>query len=189
MAVPDSFTALDFTGKFAMNKTLSDDTDEILRLQGVPWWKRRTIGLATVTLWVKHYKDDADVEHIDIEQTLSGGIPGTVEIRVLNWKERPGEDHVFGPYTGKSRRVNVDSEELVPFLKKDWTEDTVKHRLVQSYVQSDTPKSGTTWTANQTWGIQVIDGLRRYARQVKFTGPEGENIEAHLIYDYLGPLA
>jgi hypothetical protein len=56
---------------------------------------------------------------------------------------------VFGPYTGKSRRVNVDSEELVPFLKKDWSEDTVKHRLVQSYVQSDTPKSGTTWTANQ----------------------------------------
>jgi hypothetical protein len=171
----------------------------------VPWWKRKTIGLSTVTLWIKHYKDDADVEHIEIEQTLTGGIPGTTETRILIWEEKPGEDHVFGPYIGKSRRINVDSEELVPFLKEGWTEDTVKHGLVQSYVQSDTPKSGTTWIANQvrgtarfdlhasvdvgvrkTWGIQVIDNLRRYVRHVKFTGPGGEDIEAHLIYDYCG---
>lgn len=119
-------------------------------MQGVPWWKRKAIGLATLTLAIKHYKDDAGIEHIDIDQTLTGGIPGTTEIRILTWTERPNEDHVFGPVIGKSRRIKVDSEELEdPFLKEHWTNDTITHGLVQSYAKSNTPKSGTTWTADQ----------------------------------------
>lgn len=54
------------------------------------------IGLATITLYVKHYKDDDSVEHIDIKQTLTGGIEGTEENRTLDWKERSVEDRVFG---------------------------------------------------------------------------------------------
>ncbi|KAF8221982.1 hypothetical protein L208DRAFT_1446797 [Tricholoma matsutake] len=189
MAVPESLTTLDITGTFVMNKTLSDNTEDILALQGVPWWKRKAIGLATLTLAIKHYKDDAGIEHIDIDQTLTGGIPGTTEIRILTWTERPNEDHVFGPVIGKSRRIKVDSEELEdPFLKEHWTNDTITHGLVQSYAKSDTPKSGTTWTADQTWGIsEAIDGKRRYVRHVKFTGPGGEDIKARLVYDYYGP--
>jgi hypothetical protein len=99
---------------------------------------------------IKHYKDDAGVEHIDIDQTLTGGMSGTKEMRILNWTERQNEDHVFGPVIGKSRRIKVDSEELEdPFLKEGWTDDTVTYGVVQSYVESDTPKSGTTWIANQ----------------------------------------
>ena len=48
--------------------------DEILRLQGISWLKRTAIAAATLTLHVKHYKDDQEVEQIDIEQTLTGGI-------------------------------------------------------------------------------------------------------------------
>jgi len=58
------------------NKTLSDNTDEVLALQGVPWWKRKIIGAATVTLDVNHYKDEEGIENIDIKQTLTGGISG-----------------------------------------------------------------------------------------------------------------
>jgi hypothetical protein len=36
----------------------------------------------------------------------------------------------------------------------------------------------------QAWGIQEINGERRYARNVKFTGPKGEDVEALLVYDY-----
>jgi len=188
MAVPASLTILDITGKYFMNNTLSDDTDTILQLQGVSWLTRKAISLG-VTLSVKHYKDDNGDECIDITQTLAGGIPGTSESRLLTWTERPKEDHIFGAVIAKSRRIKVgeldDSEE---FLKKGWTPDTVEYGVVQSYVESDTPKSGTTWIANQTWGIQDVSGERRYVRQVKFTGPKGEDIEASLIYDYLGPL-
>jgi len=185
MAVPASLTILDITGKYFMNKTLSDDTDTILQLQGVGWLTRKAISLA-VTLLIKHYKDDTDAERIDITQTLTAGIPGTSESRLLTWTERPSEDHVFGAVIGKSRRIKVEELEE-DFLKKGWTPDTIEHGVVQSYVESDTPKSGTTWIANQTWGIQDVNGERRYVRHVKFTGPKGEDIEASLVYDYLGP--
>jgi hypothetical protein len=55
------------------------------------------IGLATVTLHVNHYKDDSGVEHIDIKQTLTGGIEGTQEDRILDWATRSHEDKLFGP--------------------------------------------------------------------------------------------
>nr|GAT44069.1 predicted protein [Mycena chlorophos] len=187
MAVPQEFQSLDITGKFTMNKTLSGETDSILALQGVGWIKRKAIQLGTITLYIKHYKDENNEERIDIDQTITGGIPGTREERHLTWTERSHNDHLFGYVVGKSRRVKV-AELDEEFLKNNWTADTIEHGVIQSYVESDTPKSGTSWIANQTWGIQEINGERRYARNVKFTGPNGEDIERLLVYDYLGPL-
>ncbi|KAJ6621592.1 hypothetical protein B0H10DRAFT_2214970 [Mycena sp. CBHHK59/15] len=187
MAVPAHFTILDITGKFTMNKTLSDPTDTILTLQGVGWLKRKAIAIGTVTLYIKHYKDGQAIEHVDIDQTITGGIPGTREERTLSWTERSTDDSLFGAVVGKSRRVNA-SELEEEFLKKNWTADTLEHGVIESYVYSDTPKSGTTWIADQAWGMEEINGERRYARHVKFTGPNGEDIEARLVYDYLGPL-
>lgn len=106
--------------------------------------------MATIYLTIKHHKDDDGLEHIDIDQILTGGVGGTTEIRVLNWQERSHEDHVFGPVVGKSRRIKVDDVEN-DWLKQGWTEDTKEHGLVNSWVQSDTPKSGTTWIAEQVW--------------------------------------
>ncbi|KAJ6604510.1 hypothetical protein DFH09DRAFT_1122931 [Mycena vulgaris] len=177
MAVPADFTILNISGKFTMNKAMSGDTDEILRLQGVSWFKRKVISLGTVTLFIKHYKDEDGHERVDIDQTITGGIPGTREERLLTWTERSNEDHLFGAVIGKSRRVQA-SELEDEFLKKDWTADTLEHGLIESYVYSDTPKSGTTWIGDQTWGMEVINGDRRYARHVKFTGPKGEDIES-----------
>ncbi|KAF8898893.1 hypothetical protein BD779DRAFT_1666654 [Infundibulicybe gibba] len=187
MAFPADFTILDITGTYYMNKSLSGDTDEILALQGVGWFKRKVISTATVTLHAKHYKDDAGIEHIDIDQTITGGIPGTTEKRTLTWVERENEDHLFGAVKGRTRRIKV--EELdEPYLKEGWTEDTIKYGVVQSYVESDTPKSGTTWIANQAWGMAMINGERRHVRRVKFTGPKGEDREVPIVYDYAGPL-
>jgi hypothetical protein len=60
--------------------------DKILQLQGVSWFKRTAIANATITLYVKHYKDDEGVEHIDIDQALTGGIGGSTELRSLDCK-------------------------------------------------------------------------------------------------------
>ncbi|PFH54798.1 hypothetical protein AMATHDRAFT_331 [Amanita thiersii Skay4041] len=183
MAVPPDFNILDISGKFIMNKSLSGDTDEILRLQGVGWIKRTAIRYGTLTLAIKHYKDEDTFEHIDIDQTLTGGIPGTTELRTLSWKERPHEDHLFGAVIGKSRRCKADVLDD-EFLTTGWTSDTYEHGLVQSYVESDTPKSGTTWIANQTWGMEDVNNERRYTRHVYFTGPAREEIRVKLVYDY-----
>ncbi|KAF7328425.1 hypothetical protein MVEN_02558400 [Mycena venus] len=187
MAVPADFTILNLSGKFTMNKAMSGDTDTILTLQDVGWVKRKVIANATVTLAIKHYKDDAGVEKIDIDQTLTGGFPGPKEERTLSWTERSDKDGLFGHVVGKTRRCQVsDLEE--EFLKKNWTPDTIEHGVIQFLVKSDTPKSGTSWIANQAWGIQEVNGERRYARNMKFTGPKGEDIETLLVYDYVGPV-
>ncbi|KAF9527810.1 hypothetical protein CPB83DRAFT_855656 [Crepidotus variabilis] len=190
MAAPADLTILNLSGKFYLNKTKTDATkmDEVLRLQGVSWMTRKIIGASSITLHIKHYKDDAGVEHIDIDQTLTGGISGTREERTLWWKEHEHEDHIFGSVLGKSRRVKADELDE-PFLKTGWTADTLEHGLVQAYAESNTAKSNTTWIANQTWGLEEFEGERRYIRHLKFTGPGAEEIEVKFIYDYAGPLS
>lgn len=143
--------ALTIDSTHLQNKSISDNIEEILVLQGVGWIKRKAIVTATITLAIKHVKED-DVETIDIDQTLTGGIPGTAEHRELTWVERPHEDHIFGAVVGKSRRVQLSTlteEGRDEYLTTGWTEDTKEHGAIESYVESDTPKSGTTWIANQ----------------------------------------
>jgi hypothetical protein len=116
--------------------------------KGVSWFKRKAISIGTITLYIKHYKDDTGVERIDIDQTITGGIPGTREERCLDWTTRNRDDSLFGAVVGRSRRTKADAIEC-DFLKTDWTADTLEHGLIQSYVESDTPKSNTTWIADQ----------------------------------------
>ena len=144
------------------NKTLSDDTDRILQMvnppkyptsnlsiseaqqQGVGWWLRKAIALATVTLTIKQYTSDDGLTHIDIEQRATGGISGTTENRTLDWEYRDHKDGIFGEVKGKSRWVKLsDVEDDNEFLKKGWLDEGDKY--VQSYVES----VGNGWTANQ----------------------------------------
>lgn len=111
-----------------------------MRLQGVGWLTRKAASAGTLTLAVKQYKDEAGVEHIEIDQTLTGGIPGQREERTLDWEPRERADAVFGHVFGRTRRANLDELEN-PFLKKDWLPDTVEHGLVEAYVQSNASKS------------------------------------------------
>ncbi|KIY64813.1 hypothetical protein CYLTODRAFT_401382 [Cylindrobasidium torrendii FP15055 ss-10] len=189
MSVSADFNTLNISGVFVMNKGLSGNTDEVLRLQGVGWMKRKAISMATITLTIKHYKDENEEEHIDIDQVLTGGVPGTTENRHLTWTPRENNDSLFGHVIGKSRRVKADVlEDELEHLKVGWTEDTYEHGLIQAYAESDTPKSGTTWVGNQTWGVEIINGERRYARHLKFLGPGGEDIQIKMVYDFIRPL-
>ncbi|KAF8832219.1 hypothetical protein HHX47_DHR1002023 [Lentinula edodes] len=151
MAVPAEFTTLDISGKFVMNKSLSDSTEEILRLQGIGWFKRKIIANGTLYLSIRHYKGDDGSEHIDIDQTLSPGGMGSREERILDWSERSKEDSLFGAVIGRSRRLAVEE-------------------IDDDYLK--------------IWGVEEIDGVRRYLRHVFFTGPQGEEIRGRLVYDY-----
>ncbi|KIJ68600.1 hypothetical protein HYDPIDRAFT_106811 [Hydnomerulius pinastri MD-312] len=188
MAAPPEVNSKAMSGRFVMNKSLSDSTDEILRLQGVSWFKRRAISMFTLTLVVKHTTDEAGIEHIDIDQTLSGGIPGTSENRILDFQERDEDDDIFGAVIGKSRRSTV--EELTDeFLKKEWTEDTIRDGVVLAIAWSNPERNSYTWRAEQTWGFSVVKGERRYVRHVSFTSSDRQEgpIQARLVYDYSGP--
>ncbi|KAF8179601.1 hypothetical protein K438DRAFT_1603820 [Mycena galopus ATCC 62051] len=177
MAVPANFTSLDFSGKFTKSSSLSDSADAILAQQGIGWMKRKAIEAVPVTLFLRHFTDDAGVERIEVSRAARKASAEKAEEIVLDWVERQN-DGMLGPLVSRARRVQV-AELDVNFLKQGWITDTVKHGLVQTHVHSDKP-----WTAIQCWGIEEIQGERRYTRRIKFTGGKGDIIEVRFVYDY-----
>ena len=112
--------------------------------------------MATLYLDVKHFKDDSGVEHIDIDQTITGGIKGTNEHRILDWTERSHEDHVFGAVLSKSRRVTLEDIDR-EWLKKDWLDASFADgHIIYTCAKSDTSKSGRTWSSEQVRDSSAI---------------------------------
>ena len=114
------------------NKTLSDNPDPMLALQGVGWWTRQGIAYATITLHVQQSPLPQDPAAgppttITISQTLTGGISGTTEDRTLDWMDRAHEDHIFGKCVGKSRWLDL-ADVQQDFLKEGWLDESANGR-------------------------------------------------------------
>ncbi|KAG9314246.1 hypothetical protein JVU11DRAFT_5033 [Chiua virens] len=184
MAAPSEVTTKAMSGKFLMNKSLSDSFDEILQLQGVSWLTRRAISLFNVVLVIKHTTDEAGLEQIDIDNKVSGGVNASSEDRTLDWVERDEDDNIFGRVIGKARRIPVE-EITDEFLKKDWTQDTIDNDIVLTDSWSTPGKNNYKWRAIQTWGFAMVNGERRYVRHTTFTSDKRQNpIHTRLVYDY-----
>ncbi|KAF2436499.1 hypothetical protein EJ08DRAFT_602467, partial [Tothia fuscella] len=170
MAAPAEKTIHDLNGTWTMNKQLSDQTDPILQLQGIGWIIRKAIGMMTVTLVTKQYKDDEGVVHIDIEQPGAAGIKGTTELRQLDGTWREHEDHVFGAVKGHTKWIKIadlkDNDADEAYLKKGWAQETLDDEAIDAYVES----VGNGWTARQIWGFEDVDvggkKERRFVRHV-----------------------
>jgi hypothetical protein len=147
-------SVLTFLGNL-QNKELSDDTDGILSMQGVSWMNRTAISYGTITLYVKHHKDENGIEQVVTEQTLTG-IPGTTEKRILDWTVREHYDYLFGAVVGKSRRRKVEDIEE-DFLRGGWLPDTVEHGVIGSWIESDTAKSGYSWTSDEVCCVSAFE--------------------------------
>ncbi|OCH96032.1 hypothetical protein OBBRIDRAFT_830281 [Obba rivulosa] len=187
MAIPREIGILDISGKYQLNKALSDETDEILRLQGIPWIKRKAVRVASVYLAVKHSTNADGVERIETKQTLTGGVGGNVENRILDWERREVDDPLFGQLIARSRRTPLDELDK-DWLKQGWTDEVKEHGIVVTRVEGNPAKGGKKWAMEQTWGFEEIDGERRCARHLDFLGPDGEKVRARLVYDYQGTL-
>jgi len=185
MAAPVDVTTLDLNGKFIQNHKLSDSVDRILTLQGVGWVTRAIINNATITLYIKHYKDQEGVEHIDIEQTVTGGFKASPEYRTLDWTWRGSDNNLFGSTLGRSRRLPL-ADVTDEYLNSGWLPDVSRDGAIEAYAESDKEKNSYSWKSDMVWGFEDINGERRYTRKIRFTVPDGENITARLVYDYVG---
>lgn len=159
------------------NKSLSDSADPALALQGVGWLTRKAIGLATVTLHIKEYVDEAGVTHVDIQQTATGGVKGTAENRTLDDTFREHSDWLFGSVKGRTGWVASKAEIADEFLQKGWEDG--QSEFVVGYVES----LDNGWTARQVWGFQVVNGERRHARNI-VVAKGSERVEMRLVYDF-----
>ncbi|KAG6834912.1 hypothetical protein H0H93_006435 [Arthromyces matolae] len=196
MATPSSLNILDLSGTYTLNHEKSTkNLGEILNVEGVGLIKRKAIELGGLTVKITHVKDAEGVEHITSANFLPGGIAGPVDKLDLDWEERRVVHEVFGAIVGRMRRTTIENLQVEGQEDKDneslitgWTDDTVEHGVIQFFVKSDTEKNGKVWVNNETWGIEVIDGERRFARHLKVTGPTGDIIYAKMVYDYVRPL-
>jgi len=119
----------------------------MLTLQGVSWLTRKIIKTATITLSIKHYKDDEGEEHIDIEQTVTGGISGASEYRILNWTWNKVDHSLFGSLVARNRRLPV-SEVTDEYLKSGWLPDVSRDGAIQSYAEADEEKNSYRWKSD-----------------------------------------
>jgi hypothetical protein len=170
------------------NKSLSDDPDAMLTLQGVGWWTRKGIAYATITLHVKQTPLPADPAtgpptNITIAQTITGGMEGTTEERTLDWTERGHEDHIFGNVRGKSRWIEL-GDVKDEFLKEGWLDESQDGRGGLGWIESYTKNEERGWDAQQVWGFAVVDGKRFYTRRVIAIKGE-EKIMIRLVYDFV----
>ncbi|PYH91465.1 hypothetical protein BO71DRAFT_359292 [Aspergillus ellipticus CBS 707.79] len=122
MAAPADITIKNLNGEWTMDKSLSNPTEPILELQGMGWLMRKALGIATVTLSIHEYPDPAEptILHIDIDQTVTGGIKGTKERRVSDSQKREHQDHIFGHVRGESkvfRGSRRDGGKVRPYLE------------------------------------------------------------------------
>ncbi|RPA81351.1 hypothetical protein BJ508DRAFT_361927 [Ascobolus immersus RN42] len=181
MAAPATTTTKDLSGTWVMNKTLSDSVDEILSLQGVGWILRKTITSATVTLTAKHITNAEGVEEINIDQTLTGGIKGTTENRVLDWTPREHTDYIFGTVSSKSRRIPLADKASDAFFSTGWTEDV----SADGVINTEAVNTAAGWTAEQVWGFSSEKGgERRHTRKVRITKGD-KTLEKVLVYDWI----
>jgi len=193
MAAPPEITCTNLSGIFVLNKSLSDDIDSMLALQGLSWFTRKAIQLATVVLTIKEYKEAGEL-HIDITSVASG-LSTTQENRTLDWTEREHKDKIFGTCRGKSRiwktgdfkMEGPGAEVDATFLRAEQLKDGKDSKFlddehVQSWVKN---MDAAGWQAEQSWGFEEVNDERRYTRRV-VVWKGGDVRRARLVYDYKG---
>ncbi|OBT70163.1 hypothetical protein VE03_00518 [Pseudogymnoascus sp. 23342-1-I1] len=189
MAAAAEYTLANLNAQWVLNKTISDDTEPVLSLQGIGWLKRKAIGLATITLSITEKVED-DVTIIDIASTGTGGIQGTAEHRVLDWSAKEHEDHVFGPLTGQTKWLDNKGAEwdaLDSFQKDGWLDEKVGPNG-EPHILTVAVSKNNGWTAVQVWGFSELNGLRYYTRKVVVT-KGSEVVKVRIFYDFAGPKA
>lgn len=77
---------------------------------------RTTLAWVTITLNTKQYQDaehpdDKTIQHIDVDNIVTGGVQGTSEARVTDWKKREHSDTIFGRVEGQSRLIRGSAKD------------------------------------------------------------------------------
>lgn len=86
---------------------------------------------------------------------------------------------MFGNVKGRTKWIASKTEiGDDAFLKSNWA-DGEAEEMVFAYVES----LDKGWTATQVWGFQIVNGERRYARNV-VVAKGTERAEIRMIYDF-----
>ncbi|KAJ4296086.1 hypothetical protein N0V88_004788 [Collariella sp. IMI 366227] len=194
MAAPANKTIGDLNGKWIMNRSQSNSIEPTLALQGVGWVTRKAVSMATLTLHIKQFVAPpsppadpaaAPVVHIQIDQTGTGGMKGSTEKRCLDHVFRDHSDWLFGHVKGQTRWV-TPNDITDAHLAAGWLEGEEEKGGPngETHLESHVESYDAGWTATQIWGFKLIEGVRKYVRNV-VVAKGGERVEIQLVYDFI----
>ncbi len=102
MSVPDTVTTKDMTGKYVINKKLSDSSNSTLKMQNVGFIVRQAAQYSTIIVELKQYTDDKGTMHLKQVQTSLGGITNSEE-RQINGEWGEADNAIWGKVKGWTR--------------------------------------------------------------------------------------
>jgi len=180
MAAPASFTTVNLTGSFVINKELSDSLQNISTPEkaGADVGKM-ILSRVPVSSKIKHYKDADGTEHFDMENTNHNGQTQS-RARVLSGANKTAKlkEHDVNITTEK---VNVSTLEI-DSLKEGWDATAISTGVINSVVAG----ADASWFFQVVLGVSTINGEKRLVRKIHTKGPGGKTISARLVYDYVG---
>ncbi|MCJ1312086.1 hypothetical protein MMC25_005760 [Agyrium rufum] len=193
MAAPAHKTINDLSGKWVMNKSLSDDPVPLLGIQGMPYLMRKAISLAPggMTLTITQTPsptnaNDRTQTRLVTDQAAPGGImKGNTDERILDWEYREKKVPMFGEIKTRTRFVGMQD---LAGEQKEWLKEggwlAEEEAGVWRGVQSEVVNEAKGWVAEQIWGFQEVNGQRYHVRRAE--ARKGKEIQrARLVYDYV----
>ncbi|KKK15991.1 hypothetical protein P175DRAFT_0440682 [Aspergillus ochraceoroseus IBT 24754] len=207
MAIPADITLKTLKGSWALDKSVADDADPILKLQGVGWLMRKAIGAATLTLHFASSAEDSTVR-LEMRQTLTGGIPGATEERIMDWAERERSNHVYGHTLTRSQFINgvrgADGDVQPDLNLQSKPPSAAIEAEIQRFLCGGIPQLNDAlesegykgiyihdfgrneqagWTAEQVWSLELISSQAYLTRRVVVV--KGGSYEmARLVYKF-----
>lgn len=176
MAAPQDRNLHRLTGKWKLNKSLSDDISSILALQGTNTLLQKAISSASVTLNVSQPSPDQYSIH---QSATAASIPGTTEQYITDNEWRKNQDAFFGEVNGRSRWIDFSEAKSLEGVQGDWENGDGKLILAEG------GKPDRSWSAVRIWGFEEIGNGRRYTQRVKVWSKDGEETRVKMVYDFV----
>jgi len=166
----------DLSGKWTMNRDLSSDVTETLKIQGFGLVMRKAAGVAPVTLEVEQSENEIRIKQST--GTTAVSIPAVQEMWTLDWEMRKQDDAFLGKVRSKSRWTTAEKvkEAHSGYLSEGLSGGDSE--LIESYVES---AESDGWKATQIWTMEGEQFVRRVV-----TSKGDECAETLLVYDYKG---
>ncbi|KAE8140880.1 hypothetical protein BDV38DRAFT_279857 [Aspergillus pseudotamarii] len=217
MATPAHIMIGSLNGNWTINRSLTGETDHILKLQGIPWLLRKALAVVTVHINITTYETNESetgkpITNIDCNQTTSGRLAGTTEKRRLTWENKEHEDYFFGKVQGRSEFVHGapdkgghvrpefelqidvdDAQEIKRFLRGETHIDSrdgagfLCEESNGAWVHTFERSVSSGWASEQIWGFELIDNKRYFTRRAAVVDAGGRCLCVRLVLDYEQP--
>ncbi|EMF13794.1 uncharacterized protein SEPMUDRAFT_148975 [Sphaerulina musiva SO2202] len=184
MAAPPSITIHSLSGAYDLNKTLSDSTGAMLKMQNIGFLVRQAANYSAITVHLSQYPfpEDANVVQVDQEQISTGNMK-QYEPRILDGEVREREIQYWGKVRGWNKYVKLSEITQDAWLTEGWDPEcsSEQGQVLLSFTES----VGNGWMACQVWGFATVDGVRRHVRRI-YSKKGKEEHRVRLVYDYKG---